>query len=292
MFVKVVELKGFSAAGHHLGLTKSSISKHIAQLERLLGAKLLNRTTRALSLTEAGREFYERAAQTVELAQEARATVSRLAQTPRGALRVTTSVTFGKICVAPLIPEFLARFPDIQIQLAMLDRVADLADEGYDLAIRLARTLPDGVVARKLLPIDYVICAAPAYLRKHSLPRVPSDLARLNCLYYGQNNFSDKWIFDGAKGRETVRVTTNLVVNQGEVIRDALLAGMGVGLLPTFIVERELRSKRLVALLPKWQPLSPLSAAYAVWLPNRHVPPKMRVFIDYLIEKWSRGKSI
>lgn len=287
LFAKVVELKSFSATAKHFGITKSSVSKQIAHLERLLDAKLLHRTTRALSLTEAGREFYERAAQTVELAEDARTTISQLAEMPRGTLRITTPVAYGKLCIAPLLPEFLARFPDIRIQISMVDRIVDLADEGFDVAIRLTRSLPDRVIAKKIAANRYVVCAAPSYLHKHPRPRVPQDLTRLNCLYYGVAD-SDKWTFENSKGRETIVVRGNLIVNHGEVLRDALLAGLGVALLPTFVVERELRMKRLVPVLPNWQPIGSFNTVYAVWLPNRHASPKTRVFVDYVTQKLNR----
>ncbi len=286
VFTKVVELKGFSAAAAQVGITKSTVSKQVTRLERRLGVKLLHRTTRTLSLTEAGVEFYHRAEQAIALAENAETAVSQLTEDVRGSLRITAPVAFGKLCIAPLIPEFLVRYPEVRVHLSLLDRFVDLAEEGYDLAIRLTRKLPEQVVARRLLPIRHIICAAPAYLEGRAVPRVPQDLARFNCLYYGYGEFGDRWVFKGTVGQEAVRVTGNFVVNSSEAIRDALLKGVGIGMLPAFIIAQELRAGQLHALLPGWEPEGPFAAnAYVVWLPNRFIPPKTRVFIDYLVQR-------
>ncbi|MFL6652466.1 MAG: LysR family transcriptional regulator [Sulfurifustaceae bacterium] len=285
VFAKVVEAKGFSNAARQLGLTKSAVSKRVASLERSLGVTLLHRTTRALSLTEAGRVLYRHAADTSRLAETARGSVSQLSETPRGTLRVTTAAPFGNLCLAPLLPKFFARYPDVRIHLSMTDRLVDLADEGFDLAIRLARKLPDGLIARKLMPVQYVVCAAPSYLKRAPALRTPQDLARHNCLYFAHGDVADKWVFDGPGGRQTVRITGNLIVNHAEIIRDAVVAGMGVGLISTFTVARELKAGRLKVLLPKWKPQGSFGAAfYAVWLPRRYLPSALRVFIDFLVE--------
>jgi DNA-binding transcriptional LysR family regulator len=299
IFAKVVDHKGFSAAARQIRLTKSAISKQVSGLEQTLGVRLLHRTTRALSLTEAGQALYERASQSVALAEEARAAVAQMTLAPRGTLRVTASVAFGKLCIAPLVPAFLARYPEVRVHLGLLDRFVDLADEGYDLAIRLARVLPEGVVAKRLKPINYVVCAAPAYLRNRPRLRSPADLAAHECLYYGSGEFGDTWSFERdrshgrpregqpGRGRENVRVTARFVVNSSEVIREAVLAGAGIGLLPMFVVQRDLADARLTRLLAGWRPQGPFgSAAYAVWLPDRYLPPKVRAFVEFLEAGW------
>ena len=288
VFVRVVDTQGFSSAARAMGLTKSAISKRINRLEKQLGLRLLQRTTRAMSLTEAGRVLYERAAQGVALLDETARLAAGLVDAPRGTLRVTASVTFGKLCLAPLIPEFLARYPEIELQLTLLDRFVDLVDEGYDVALRLTRTLPEQVVAKALMPVRYRLCAAVDYLKGQEI-ETPADLAGHNCLHYGLREFGNEWRFQriGAEKEEArVRVTSNVVVNNSEVVRDLLLAGMGIGLVWNYAVDREIADGRLLPLLPDWSPVGPFGqTAYALWLPHTHLPPKIRVFVHFLAER-------
>lgn len=185
------------------------------RLEKSLGVRLLNRSTRSLSMTEAGMAIQERASQSLALLEEARNQVANLAEAPRGLLRVTTSVAFGRLCLAPLLPEFLGLYPEIRIHLALLDRMVDLAEEGYDLGIRLTRTPPDFVVAKALMPIDYVACASPAYLQGKAVEN-PTDLAGLNCLYYGYQGLANEWTFLREGERTTVKVEGNVIVNSSK----------------------------------------------------------------------------
>ena len=285
VFVRVVDTQGFSAAARVMGLTKSAVSKRINRLEKQLGLRLLQRTTRAMSLTEAGRVLYERAAQGVALLDESARLAAGLVDAPRGTLRVTASVTFGKRCLAPLIPEFLARYPEIELQLTLLDRFVDLVDEGYDVALRLTRTPPEQVVAKALMPVRYRLCAAVDYLKGQEI-KTPADLAGYNCLHYGLREFGNEWRFERGEEAARVRVTSNVVVNNSEVVRDLLLAGMGIGLVWNYAVDREIAEGRLVPLLPEWSPVGPFGqTAYALWLPQTHLPPKIRVFVDFLAER-------
>lgn len=282
VFVRVVDTRGFSAAARAMGLTKSAVSKRINRLEQQLGLRLLQRTTRAMSLTEAGRVLYERAAQGVALLDESARLAAGLVDAPRGTLRVTASVTFGKRCLAPLIPEFLALYPEIELQLTLLDRFVDLVEEGYDVALRLTRTPPEQVVAKALMPVRYRLCAAVDYLKGQEI-KTPADLAGYNCLHYGLREFGNEWRFERGDETARVRVTSNVVVNNSEVVRDLLLAGMGIGLVWNYAVDREIAEGRLVPLLPEWTPVGPFGqTAYALWLPQSHLPPKIRVFVDFL----------
>jgi len=285
VFVRVVDTQGFSSAARAMGLTKSAVSKRINRLEKQLGLRLLQRTTRAMSLTEAGRVLYERAAQGVALLDESARLAAGLVEAPRGILRVTASVTFGKLCLAPLIPEFLARYPEIELQLTLLDRFVDLVEEGYDVALRLTRTPPEQVVAKALMPVRYRLCAAADYLKDRKIG-TPADLAGHNCLHYGLRELGSEWRFQRACEEARVRVTSNVVVNNSEVVRDLLLAGLGIGLVWNYAVDREIADGRLVPLLPDWSPVGPFGqTAYAIWLPQTHLPPKTRVFIDFLAER-------
>lgn len=284
VFAKVVELHGFSKAAQQLGLTKSAVSKKIAALERSLGVTLLNRTTRALSLTEAGRAVYQHATDTFRLAEHTRNAVSQLSDAPHGTLRITTAAPIGTLCLSALFPKFFARYPQVRIHLTVTDRLVDLAEEGFDVAIRVTGKLPERVIARKLMPVEYVVCAAPAYLKRAPAPRTPADLAKHNCLYFGHSDTGETWVFDGPRGRQPVKVRGNVVANHSETVREAVLAGMGIGLLSTITVARELRAKRLKVLLPDWKPLGRYGGfVYAIWLPHRFMPSKLRVFLDFLV---------
>lgn len=285
IFVHVVDAGGFSAAARRLGIAKSMVSKQVARLEQSVGTRLLQRSTRSMSLTEAGTAFYARAAQAVTLLDEARAAVGSLATTPRGTLRITTSVAFGKLCLTPLLADFVARYPEISLQLALLDRNVDLVEEGYDIALRLTPAPPEHLAGRRLMPIDYVVCTTPAYLARHPVA-APAELVQANCLYYGYGDFGDTWHFERKREKCAVRVAGNIVVNSSEAVRDLVLAGLGIGLVARYAVAQELRDGRLVQLLPDWKPVGPFGqVAWALWAPQASLPPKMRVFVDYLVER-------
>lgn len=289
IFAKVVEAKSFSAAARGLKLTKSAVSKQVSRLEQALGARLLNRTTRTLSLTEAGGAVYEHCARIVAEAEAAELSVSRLAAAPRGVLRLSAPVTFGKMHIAPAIPEFLRRYPDIQVRISLLDRFVDLAEEGYDLAIRLTQKPGENLVARKLASIRYVICASPDYFTQVGVPKTPADLARHNCVTYGSESLGERWQFEGPQGRIAVRVKGNFQINSSEAIRQALLDGIGIALVPTLTVGADLQSGALKIVMRRYRPVGPFSSdAYAVYLPNRQLSPKVRVFIDFLVERFGK----
>lgn len=285
IFARVVEERSFSAAARRLGLSKSMVSKEVTRLEQALGARLLNRTTRKLSLTEIGAAFYEPCARILQEAQEAELLVGRLHAEPRGVLRLTAPVAFGTLHVAPALPEFLAQYPDVRIDLTIGDRQLDLADEGLDLAIRIARVLPDNLAARRLAPINRVVCAAPAYFERHGIPRRPQDLARHNCLVYTHANPDSQWRFRSGKGEDVVPVQGNLTLNDDEALWQATLGGLGIALLPTFIVGKDLQSGRLQAVLSEHVPTE--RNLHALYLPNRHLSAKVRVFIDFLVARFS-----
>lgn len=292
VFASVVEYGSFTEAGRRLGIAKSAVSKRVDRLERALGVRLLNRSTRSLSMTEAGRAVQERASQSLALLDEARNCVANLAEAPRGVLRVTASIAFGRLCLAPVLPEFLRAYPELRIQLVLLDRMVDLAEEGFDLAIRLTRTPPDFAVAKPLMPIDYVVCASPDYLQDRSVQH-PSDLAGLNCLSYSHHSLTHEWALVREGRRETVKVSGNVAVNSSELVRDLMLSGVGVGLVARYAVAAELRSGALHQLLPDWRPVGPFGqTAYAIWLPQAHLPPKVRVFVDFLHECWLDQPSL
>jgi DNA-binding transcriptional LysR family regulator len=289
VFARVVELRGFSAAARSLGVTKSAVSKRVARLEATLGAQLLRRTTRSVSVTDSGRALYERAAAAVALCRDASGAIAELAERPAGLLRVTAPVTFGRLQVAPLLPRFLAEHPGVQLQLVLLDREVDLVQEGFDVGVRFSRTLPQDVVARPLAPLAHVLCAAPGMFKRGASPRLPADLAGIECLRYGDGEANSLWRLDGPAGTAGVRVSGRLQANNSDVLRQAAIDGLGVALLPRFVVDADLAAGRLKPVLRGWAPRAPFGpSVYAVWAPDRHMPPKMRVFIDCLVERLGR----
>lgn len=290
IFAKVVEAKSFSAAARHLGLTKSAVSKQVSRLEQALGVRLLNRTTRTLSLTGEGNAVYEHCARLVAAAEAAELAASQLVAAPRGTIRLSAPVSFGTQHIAPALPAFLARYPETRIELVLLDRFVDLADEGFDLVVRMVGRLPEGHVARHLLDIDFVVCAAPAYLEQHGTPQTPADLAAHNCLLYGHEGFGGMWIFRDARGKhgeQRVRVAGNYQVNSSDAVHRALRDGLGLALAPRLTVQDDLASGVLRAVLSEWQSIAPYNAAHAVYLPNRQLSPKVRALIDHLVEHFA-----
>ena len=295
IFARVAEAKGFSAAARRLGLSKSMVSKEVAKLEKSLGARLLHRTTRQLSLTEVGAAFYDHCARIVQEAEEAALLVDRLHSKPRGVLKCTAPVAFATLHIGSALPEFLAQYPEVQVDLTVSDRVFELAEEGYDLAIRIARELPPNMVARQLAPINRVVCGTPEYFKQNGTPNVPRDLEQHNCLVYTHANPDSHWRFKSPEGDIAVPVHGNVRLNDDEVIWQAVRGGLGISMLPTFTVGTDLQAGRLQAVLTEYIPVE--RNLYAMYLPNRHLSAKVRVFIDFLLERfqpppyWDRGWS-
>ncbi|MBI4968374.1 MAG: LysR family transcriptional regulator [Rhodospirillales bacterium] len=284
IFARVVEEKGFSAAASALGLSKSAISKQLAKLEDRLGVRLLNRTTRRLSLTDAGAAYYERAARILAEAAEADRAMSALVEAPRGLLRVNAPMSFGVRHLGPALPDFLAQHPEVSIDLALNDRVVDLVDEGFDLAIRITKMPDSSLVARKLADSRRLLCGAPDYFRKRGKPSRPAQLKDHNCLIYSYTAPAEDWRFTGPEGVETVRVAGSLRANNGDILREAMLAGLGIAPMPSFLVGDDLRAGRLELALPGYEVSG--SGIYAVYPHGRHLLAKVRVFIDYLAARF------
>lgn len=279
VFTKVVETGGFSAAARELNMSKSAVSKHVAKLEDHLGVRLLNRTTRKLSPTEVGANFYERARRIVQDVEETKQAVSALHAEPRGTLRLNVPMSFGYAHIAPALPDFLARYPDINIDMVLNDRVVDLLDEGFDIAIRIARMPDSSLIARKLAPFHLALCATPDYWKKHGIPKCPSELKDHNCLIYSYLLNRNEWFFQGPEGGISVKVSGNISANNGDALRAAALKGAGLFLSPTFIVNDDLRHGRLQSVLDQFTKTD--LAIYAVYPHNRYLSAKVRAFVDY-----------
>lgn len=283
VFVAAVDAGNFSAAARILGITPSAVSKQISRLEARLGARLLNRSTRRISLTDVGREFYERSQAILSDIDSAERAVGDASDRPRGRLRVTASISFGQRQIVPLVPEFVARFPDVRVDVQFSDRLIDMVDEGIDVAVRVSAPADSALIARRLVPDRRVVCASPEYLRVHGTPVAPEDLAAHNALIYS-TVYSDTWRFDGPAGSRAVKVASNFAANSGEAIRDLALGGLGIARLATFLVGPDLKAGRLVQLLPDWQDPQE-NIIHAVYPSRRLVPPSTRAFVDFLAEK-------
>ncbi|UXK09026.1 LysR family transcriptional regulator [Shewanella putrefaciens] len=288
IFVTVVECGSFSGAGQKLGLSKSAVSKRITLLEQSLGLQLLHRTTRSLSLTEAGARYYNYVCPAVQLAQEGLDAISELQQAPQGHLRISVPMVFGRVYIAPLIAEFLRQYPDIQLQMHMDDKTTDLITGGFDLAIRIGELPDSSLIARKLAPCLSVICAAKDYLAQHGLPSTPAALTQHNCLFYSYFQDGVEWSFQSPNGVQRVQPKGNYQVNNSDAIHQACLDGLGIANLPRFIVEPDLQTGRLQALLTDY-PL-PEHGIYAVYPQRKYLPTKVSVLIAFLMEKLTSSK--
>ena len=286
VFVRTVEEGSFSAAARSLDLTPSSVSRQISLLEDRLGARLLNRSTRRLSLTEAGRTYYEHCARIIAEMDDADEAVSSLQGAVRGTLRVTATVAFARIQVVPLVAEFLDRYPDLTLQLELTDRRVDMVEEGVDAAIRLSEQLAEpSIVARKLAPNRRIVCATPEYLAAHGTPKTPDDLLRHNCLHMYTLARFNEWEFEDPDGAHMIRVNGRFRANTADALYQAVLAGVGIGRLATFLVGGDIKAGRLVPLLPTFT--HEKSAIYVLYPHRRNLAPKVRAFVDFLLEKFT-----
>jgi DNA-binding transcriptional LysR family regulator len=283
-FAKVVETKSFSATAQALGTSKSLVSKQISNLESALGVRLLNRTTRRMSLTEIGAAYYEHCARIAQEIDAAAETVTQLQAEPRGVLRLTSPVIFASLHLAPAMQSFLKRYENVEIELNASDRIVDIVEEGYDLAIRITDHPAQAMVARVIAPVRWVTCAAPAYLERYGIPQTPQDLLQHRCLvYHGIPALPSGWHYRIGNKEVSLPVTGNCRVNNSEVLLHLALDGMGIIMFPTYILGPHLKSGRLQIILPDSIP-NPDMSLYATYLPNRYMQPKVRAFIDHLME--------
>jgi DNA-binding transcriptional LysR family regulator len=279
-FVRVVDNGGFSAAGRRLNMSTTMVSNHVQALEDRLGARLLQRTTRKVSLTEVGKAYYDRCVQILADLEQADDIAGALQSTPRGTLRIYTATHIVPF-VAPVVAEFLATYPEVKVDLNMGERAIDLIDEGIDLAVRLTPPTESTLIVRSLATWRHVLCCSPDYLEKHGRPLELSELAERNCVRHVLYPFGDEWHFVDRKGLPaTVRISGNLVTNSGETLRTAALDGIGVSLAAGFLVHDDLEEGRLVRLLPEYRPVE--LSMNAVYPHRHHLSAKVRTFIDML----------
>ncbi len=293
IFARVAATGSMSQAARDLSLSPPVVSKRIKRLEERLGTRLLQRTTRQIALTEAGKGFHERVLAILASVEEAENWVSRRAQQVRGPLRISAPTTFGRLHVAPHLVDFLSKFPDIALDLSLSDRFVDVVGDGFDLAIRIADLVDTSLVARKLAPIHRVLCATPAYLAERGQPQSLADLSRHRLLVHN----ADHWRLDGPEGPVSVPVPSVINTNSSEVIREAVLSGLGIALRSTWDIGPELRSSKLAIVLPRYR-ASHRVAVHAVCPSRRHLPQRTRVFIDFLVElygavpAWDQGLAL
>ena len=289
-FAKVVEQGSFARAADRLSVSTSAVSRQVAELEAHLDVRLLNRTTRRLSLTEAGQAFYERCVQLLADLEETESSVRSTAVEPKGTLRVTCGVTFGERYLAPAIAEFAGLHPQVSFDVDLSDRVVDLVEEGFDLAIRIGPVGNQALVSRRIGSTQFVCCASPAYLARHPAPVTPADLEQHACLGYTYAATTSAWTFESRDStRHTPRILPRHKLNNGRMLAELAAAGLGIVLEPDFIVAPEVRSGRLQRLLTDYQP--PRSPIAAVYPSRRHLSAKVRSFVDFLAARFAQNQD-
>jgi len=285
-FACVVDSGSFSAAARRLKVSKSAVSANVQRLEERLGVRLLHRTTRRLAVTEAGAAYYRHCARILTEAEAAEQAAGALQREPRGTLRISAPNSFGWMHVAPAIPAFLERYPEIGVDISLSAAHVNLVDERLDLAIRIGVLQDSPLVVRKLAPSRLVLCAAPAYLKAHGTPRTPAELARHNCLCTSTLPWGDEWRLSGERGEVRVAVRGSVRSNSAEMLRAAALDALGIAVLPSWAVGEQLRNGALRRVLEAWEP--PKSTIYAVYPGNRLMSMKVRAFVDHLARTFGR----
>ncbi|MFY0615170.1 MAG: LysR family transcriptional regulator [Hyphomicrobiaceae bacterium] len=283
-FTKVVVLGSFTEAGRQLGLTRSAVSKGVIELEQLLGARLLDRTTRKVSPTEAGLAYYERCLAILSNIEETELQVSRLHDEPKGTLKLNAPMSFGILHVGRAIADFMAAFPDLKVELFLNDRFVDPIEEGFDVTVRIADLSDSSLIARKLGPGRRVLVVAPNYISKHGMPEMPHELANHACLNYGHTTVLQRWPLTHAGKPLSAPINSRLCSNNGDVLREAALAGQGIAMLPTFLVGDDIQASHLQVILPDYPPKE--LGIYALYAPNKYLAAKTRVLIDFLVDRF------
>ncbi|MBY5404148.1 MULTISPECIES: LysR family transcriptional regulator [Rhizobium] len=289
VFGRVVECGGFSAAARRLNMSVTMVGNHVQSLEDRLGVRLLNRTTRKVSLTETGKYYYERSSQILAELDEADRTAGALSTTPRGTLKVYTSSAIVRFLL-PVVSEFMELYPSIALDFSVGERMVDMIEDGYDLVMRTVPPPDSSLVARKLTPWRHMLVCSPAYFESHPMPKTPAEVADHNCLQYAYYPYGDEWRFeDGEGNKESVKISGNVVSNSAEMLRFLTLTGRGIFLAPSFVVFDDIAEGRLVKIMPDYRPVEfNINAVY----PNRsHLPTKVRLFIDLLAERFAEHRK-
>ena len=284
VFARVAQAGSFAKAAEQLGMSRAMVTKHVMSLENHLGIRLLNRTTRRLSLTEVGVAYRDRCTQILAEIEEAELAAGQLQTQPRGMLRVTAPTSFGIFHLAPAVADYMRVFPDVEVSLTLNDRILDLADEALDLSIRISVLKDSSLVAQKIAHARTAVCGSPDYLQRHGVPKHPSELVNHNCLRYVYRA-RDEWDFHGPQGPLTVPVYGTLESTVGDALRLAAINGAGLVFQPTYMVGEDLINGRLQAVLTEYEPQS--VDIYAVYLHRKHLSAKVRTFVDFLKARYS-----
>jgi DNA-binding transcriptional LysR family regulator len=283
IFAQVVDSGGFSAASRQLGIATSAVSRHVARLEAHMGGRLLQRTTRSLSLTELGAQVHAGCVRMLASAREVNALAGRYSAQPTGVIRVTAPIVFGQMWLAPRLPGFLAMYPEVDVHLTLIDRTVDLIEEGEDLAIRISRELAPGLAARPLCAMSYVLVASAAYLDAHGAPDSPAELAQRSCICLRHSELGGSWSMQRGDEHATVEVQTRVTINNSAAVMAAVEAGGGIGLVSDFAARAAIASGSVRQVLADWQVGDPhRRMIHAVYVPGRHIALKIRALIDYL----------
>ena len=284
VFVTVVEEQGFSAAAKRLDSTPAAVSRRIKALEQRLGVRLLQRTTRSLKLTEAGELYFREVSRLLSDLKTVEHELEEITGQAAGELRIVAPMSFGQRRLAPVVARFALTHPKLRITLRLEDQETDIVNEGIDLAVRIAYPSDSSLVARPIASIPRHICASPQYLARRGTPRSPRDLLQYDCLHYNVISEREEWTFAGTEGDETIVIKAVFSSNNGEVLAEAAVQGLGITLLPDFIIEEALADGRLIRILEGWE-RSPLTLS-VMYPSRRHVPAKTRLFIDYMVEQF------
>ncbi|MBX5462517.1 MAG: LysR family transcriptional regulator [Steroidobacteraceae bacterium] len=293
VFTKVASARSFAAAARALRMSPAVVSKHVQSVEDWVGARLLNRTTRHVSLTEAGASFYARNQRIIEDLEEARASAARGHAVPSGTLRVSAPVSFGMRHLGPILARYMSAYPNVLIDLVLDDRRVNLVEEGFDVAIRIGHLEDSSLVARRIAPSREVVCAAPSYLARRGEPKAPEELSAHDCLDYTLRSTGAVWRLAGPRGEHAVRINPRMTATSGELLRQAALAGAGIILCPTFLVGDDLAAGRLVSILTRYSPIE--RTLYAVYPSRRQLSAKVRSFVEHVAAEigpqpaWDRG---
>ncbi len=288
VFVRTVERGNFSAVAEDLRLTATMVGLHVKALEHHLGVRLLNRTTRRQSLTDAGKLYYERCKQILGDIADAESCTSTLQAVPRGRLRVMTPVSFGVHVLAPACAEYLNKYPEVAIDLVVSDRPVDMVEEGFEVMVAIGDLMDSTLIARPLFPYRSVVCAAPSYIERNGAPKKPGDLSRHTCLGFAHPLASQKWFLEGPQSRPvSVPVSLALTVNNGEALRMAALSGLGIIMQPEVLIAEDIRVGRLIRLLPDFSPTP--KPVHLLTFPDQHLVPKIQTFVDFLTQRFREG---
>lgn len=291
VFRHAVELGSFAATARHLGLSPAAVSKNIGELEADLAVRLLNRTTRRMSLTEAGSLYYQRVARVLDELAEADSALGAMQQTPSGLLRVAAPMTLSLISLSAAIPKFLAHYPKVSLDLRLDDRRVNIVEEGFDIAIRGTDSLEDSsLIARKIMVMKHVLCGAPDYFLRCGRPQSPEELAEHSCIKFTLSGHADQWTFEKAGRTVRVPVDGRYQVTSSLAVRDALRAGFGVSLIPWIYVRADLAEGHLETVLDDWSPDE--ATVYAIYPSRRHLVSKVRAFLDFVVDELGDGPQL